>query len=518
MAQVFMQAGYADLQGWPGQLLDGAGPTTVTTQTATEFSFRHDPGHSFEDFTITVQGSGFGYDAGEPVSGTMSRITIRDPMGDVVLIIDNLAAGTLASDLNLFYANVFGWNDPDGNPQGAQVKNAWSQILRGNDVITGTSGNDWRGFPGVNAGNDRFDMGAGDDVVLGGLGNDTINGGDGFDTYSFEETHWNEGIPMQRGLSVNMTTGVVQDAYGFTDQINSIEQVIGSSYADLFLGSAGEDHFSGGRGRDTLNGGDGRDWAKYDEDQWRGAGRGIVADLEVSVAGGSIQGKIRDGFGNTDVVIDIECVRGTRYNDVFVGSSELNNFIGGNGKDRYDGQGGDDFIFFGIDFAGAPQTGVTVDLSRANNQVVNDGFGNAETAINIEGVFGGGLNDRIKGAGGFNHLAGGDGTDTLTGGGGNDNFEWWDRAHMDDADLITDFRQIGANADHLVFDMTAMGASTVLTLVNGSAATAAVSTFVFDATTATLYWDEDGTGAGAALAVAVLTGVTSLALGDFDLN
>ena len=61
------------------------------------------------------------------------------------------------------------------------------------------------------------------------------------------------------------------------------------------------------------------------------------------------------------------------------------------------------------------------------------------------------------------------------------------------------------------------GFSTTLTLVNGTAATQALSTFIFNAASHVLSWDEDGTGAIAAVDIATLTGVTALTAANFDL-
>ena len=511
MATITLTSGYAELDNWPGNLLDAQNGATVTTKTATTFTFVYGSGHEFPGFSVTISGTGFAYDGNEPIAGTMTSVTFKDENGTTILTISGLAAGTPASDLNLFYANIFGWEFPDGGTSGTQSKNAWSQLLSGNDTINGTSGDDNRGSPGVDAGNDVFNMGNGDDWVAGGMGNDTIKGGNDYDTLSFEETHWNEGIPMVRGIDVDMTTGVVLDPYGYKDKITGIEKVIGSSYADVFLGDGNDNTFMGARGMDTINGGGGGfDWAEYQDDQWWGGTRGIVADLAA--------GTIKDGFGNVDTVSNIEGVSGTRYNDVFVGNGSDNYFTGAEGKDSYDGKGGNDFVFFFRNFSDTNQGGINVDLTKASNQIIDDGFGNTETATSIEGIIGSDFADKIKGTSGFNYFGGNDGKDTMTGGGGNDEFEFWDLNEMNDQDVITDFTSgSGGNQDVLRFNMSNMGASTTLTLVNGTAATQAVSTFIFDTATDKLYWDADGTGGGARLTVAVLQGVNSLSAANFDL-
>jgi serralysin len=511
MATVTYRAGFAELDGSAENLLDGSDGATINTKNATTVKFTYPPGHEFAGYSVTIKGSGFGYDGTEPVAGTMTGITFKDDSGTTILSISGLAAGTPASDLNLFYANVFGWDFPDGGSSGSQSRDAWSQILMGDDVVNGTSGDDYPGFPGVNAGNDMFNMGDGGNWVFGSMGNDTINGGNGWDSLTFWEKTLEPGIPMVRGINANLKTGVVLDPYGFTDTVTGVEHIVGSSYADVMKGDGFNNDFEGLRGKDTMNGGGGdQDWVSYQNEAWHGGSHGLVANLTA--------GTIRDGFGNVDTVKNIENVTGTRYDDSFVGDAGRNTFIGGNGKDSFDGKGGDDWIHFSLNFSNAPQHGINVNLSKASNQIIDDGFGNTETATSISGINGGSFNDKIKGDAGANVLSGLDGRDTLTGGGGNDHFEWSDPNHMDDRDVITDFKSAaGANQDVLVFYMSEFGASTTLTLVNGTAATQAKSTFIFDAATDKLYWDEDGTGAGARIAVAVLQGVNSLSAANFDL-
>lgn len=99
-------------------------------------------------------------------------------------------------------------------------------------MITGTGGNDRQGFLGIDAGSDRYDMGAGDDFVYGGTGNDTMNGGADYDTLSYERAIWSEGQAAIKGISVNMNTGIVLDTCGGRDVISNFEQVEGSRFND----------------------------------------------------------------------------------------------------------------------------------------------------------------------------------------------------------------------------------------------------------------------------------------------
>ncbi len=518
MATVTLTSFFANLNGWQGNLLDAGGGDASVLRTATSFRITLGASSQFAGYVITVAGTGFSYVNNVATRGTMSGLVIADASGNTVLTVAGLAAGTMASDLSLFQANVFGWDTPNWH-QGSQQLNAWSMLLSGNDTFNGTTGNDGRSLPGLNAGNDTFNMLDSDDWVNGGAGNDTINGGNGWDTLSFELTTYNEGASAIQGVSINLATGTVIDAWGYTDQISGFENFRGSVFNDVFVGSANEDHFSGMRGKDTIDGGSGgKDWARYDNDAWFGGLLGIVVDLQVSVVGGKITGSIVDGFGNVDTTLNIESVAGTANGDIFIGSSAQNNFAGGEGKDSYNGGAGADHVFFHWRFTNQAQAGVVVDLTRAGGQIRNDGYGNIENAISIENIVGSEQADRIKGSAGQNWLTGHDGKDTLTGAGGADFFQFDRLNEFGDGDRITDFHEgAGVDQDVLQIFVSNWGASNTLHLVNGTAATGAFSTFIYNAANDTLFWDADGTGAQAKIAVCALTNVASLSAANFDL-
>ncbi|MDZ4096296.1 MAG: calcium-binding protein [Paracoccaceae bacterium] len=518
MTRVTMTSLYSSLNNWTGRLFEATPSTVVTTRSATSFAFSYPGAHDFPGFTITVTGTGFSYRGDDPTAGRITRIVVSNASSQTVLTLDQFTNNGLANDLAQFAANVFGARDTNGDGPGANGEIAWSHMLSGNDVINGTNGND-RTLQGFDIGNDVYNMGAGDDEIAGGMGNDTIRGGDGFDTITFSQTTYNLGGPGFRGISVNMRTGKLIDVWGGVDTFSGIEKVTGSRFNDTFNGSAARDSFEGLRGADVFNGGAEKDRVEYQNDFWQGGRRGIVVDLETSVVNGHIRGTIRDGFGQIDRTIDIERVVGTRFDDTFVGSSDDNKFWGGEGKDSYDGDGGWDAISFGRWFTDQARTGVTVDLSRATNQILNDGFGNRETAISIEEIEGSDLRDRIKGSAGSEFLEGGDGRDTLTGGGGTDEFYWDTQSDIGDGDIITDFAANGVSTrDRLAFNTDEFdGMTTTLRLVNGTAATVAAGQFIFNAANDTLYWDKDGTGPASAVAVVRLTNVDALSAANFEL-
>lgn len=533
MATISLTPLYSNLNSWPGTLLEAPDGATIVTRSATSFVYRLPAtAGEFSNFRVQVTGTGFAYDAGVPIGGRMTQVRILNALGQTVLTFDNLGNNVLANDFSQFYTSVFGTRGNDGEGVNPNLMAAWSHLMAGNDTITGTNGNDYRSLVGFDAGNDVYNMRGGDDYVEGGLGNDTINGGDGYDILSYAETNYGLGPVMVRGVTVNAQTRVVLDPWGGRDVVSSIEEFRGSRLNDTFIGNNTErDRFMGGRGRDTMDGGansftatgeldpDRRDEVRYDRDANLGGRRGIVVDLETSFANGSIRGTIRDGFGNIDTVIDIERVIGTRFNDVFVGSRTNNVFAGGEGVDRYNGEAGFDTVNFGRYFGNAgPAVGIQVDLTRATGQIVNDGFGNTETATGIEAIWGTDRADSVRGGAANNEFYMALGRDTMSGGGGSDTFVWESRAEFGQGDVVTDFTATGTAADRLAFWTPGItGMDTTPRLVNGTAATSAQATFIFNAANDTLYWDPDGTGAAAALAVVRLTNVASLSAANFDL-
>jgi serralysin len=504
-------SGFNNLNNWPGNLLENQGDSVLFGKTATSVSILHGADHPFAGFKVIFSGTGFVYDGNDVIAGTLTSVTIKNALGQNILQITGLNATTVASDITSIIPLIMGFTNPDDPNPSTEAKAAWSQLMMGDDTITGTSGDD-RSLIGVDGGNDTYNMGLGNDFISGGIGNDIYNGGDGFDTLSFSETNYNEGMTAIRGINVNMVTGTLIDAWGGTDTLNSIEEILGSRFRDTFLGGDANETFSGGRGADVIDGGNGRDWASYRDDVWSGGTRGINANLTTGI--------IVDGFGTRDSVINIERVEGTRYNDRFVGDAGRNMFAGGEGLDYYNGasnvndvfQG--DVINFGRSFAGGPLTGINVDLSLATNQIINDGFNNVETAVGIEGIFGTYLNDTIRGNNAKNIIAGGDGLDTLTGGGSNDVFEFWGQGDAGDGDVVTDFV---VTQDKLGFDTFGYNNMTGLIIENDMTADTASGTFLFNTTSKILYWDENGSGAGGQYAIVTLNNVVSLSTTNFEL-
>ena len=529
MATINLTSVYANLDRWPGDLLRADEDTVVTARTATTFRFTLGSTSEFAGYTVVVGGTGFTYLNGVATSGTMSSVRIVGPGGATVANITGLT-GPIATDFDQFISDVFGSPTGDTGP-GPDGEAAWDVLSSGSDLMNGTAGDDWLFVAGFNTGNDTANGFGGDDQMFGSIGNDIYNGGAGYDTLSFYETSYGLGGAATRGIIVNVRARTVIDSWGGTDRFTSVEGFEGSRFNDVFNGSAAtDDAFSGLRGNDTFRGGqvsvnstgqftsDDDDFLSYNSDYWNGGSLGIRVNLETSFVNGSIRGSIRDGFGNIDTVIDIEQVEGTRFGDSFIGSRAGNVFWGGEGQDTYNGRGGFDILEFDRWFGDNDPVGVVVDLSLATGQIINDGFGNTETALSIEEVDGTDGTDVLRSGAGGTLLEGRDGADILTGRGGRDTFIWNDMSETGDGDRVTDFVATGPSADWLAFEIEGfVGMTDTLRLVNGTNATTNQGTFLFNAATDTLVWDSNGTGAGGRTVVAILTNVASLSAANFQL-
>jgi serralysin len=422
MATVTLAPAIGDYQYWADFFEPSA--FNVTSKSASTYNYTRADGTR-----ISITGSGFSYDPTAPkefLGGTISSITVRNAANIVVLTITGLAYDAVD-----FYHRVNGFPGESGNGF-----DAISQLLLGNDVVNGTEHGDDISA-GSQRGNDTINAKGGDDFVKGDQGNDTIDGGTGWDQLSYEETIWG-GSGAFKGINLNTATGVVIDSWNNTDHIKNFEEYRGSSFADKITGSADDALFHGLRGADVIDGGAGWDQVCYEVDQRYGGLKGIVANLAT--------GKVIDGYGQTDTVIGIEAVRGTKFNDSFVGSGGDNGFLGLGGKDSFNGGAGFDTLEFqNIDWNGAVH-GVTVNLALAANQVVNDGFNQVETAVSIEGAIGSKFADTLTGNAVGNWFDPRGGKDTMTGGGANDTFRFKNAEHSvvgANADVIQDFDDLG---------------------------------------------------------------------------
>lgn len=141
---------------------------------------------------------------------------------------------------------------------------------------------------------------------------------------------------------------------------------------------------------------------------------GLIAALETYPTDGHAAfDAIMDGY---EVTFDASAAAGNAganlfaQDDTFVGGAGNDHFRGGAGTDSYDGgSGGDDAIAFEFETGG---NGVTIDLAAGTT---TDTYGNNETFVNIEKVWGSQYDDTMYGNAGNNLFQGEGGDDVIDG-------------------------------------------------------------------------------------------------------
>ena len=172
--------------------------------------------------------------------------------------------------------------------------------------------------------------------------------------------------------------------------------------------------------------------------------------------------------------------------------------------------------------------GYKITNTGAGAQLTGSAFGDLIIGGAGKDVLSGGLgNDILKGGLGNDLLIGGLGNDTLTGGNGNDLFVFNTKPNnKSNVDLITDF---ASGKDHLEFSKAAFSAlhavagvgsglkaSEFVSSPTATHGTTANSHLIYNSTSGVLYYDADGSGAGAAVKVAILGTSTHPALTAAD--
>lgn len=157
----------------------------------------------------------------------------------------------------------------------------------------------------------------------------------------------------------NDVEGTSKNDWILGDNQNNL--VIGGDGSDSIETDSGFDTLIGGVGADTLNGGNGRDWADYSE------------------ATGSVNVNLDNGTGlgaeaQDDVLVAIENLRGSAFNDTLTGSDSVNILNPGLyeavGFDNVDGEDGIDILQLVYDEAPDAADGFKITLDAGGNGIV----------------------------------------------------------------------------------------------------------------------------------------------------
>ena len=216
-------------------------------------------------------------------------------------------------------------------------------------------------------------------------------------------------------------------------------------------------------------------------------------------------------------------VNGTTGNDTLSGTSTNDTINGLGGNDTILGSTGSDVIdggagFDSIEYKNAAN-GLIVDFAAGT---ISGGAAGSMTFTGIERIVAGNFNDQMTGSsasqtltgqGGNDTIAGAGGADTLWGGSGADSFVFREMGTAN-ADRVSDFV---SGADKVQLDdsaFTAIGALGNFAAGDGRFWAAAGATsghdandrVVYNTSTGSLYYDADGSGAGAAQLIGTFTG------------
>lgn len=342
----------------------------------------------------------------------------------------------------------------------------------GNDSLSSAEGNDTlRG----NNGNDILYGGAGNDGIFGGVGNDLIDGGEGADaliggagndTYVvnssrdrvFETTTTTSGIDAG---GIDTVQSVVSFNLDASSGVRFVERLTltgtaningtGNALANILTGNAGNNVLNGGLGNDTMIGGAGNDTYIVDSTRDR-------------------------VFETTTTTSGIDA-------------------------------GGIDMVQSAVSFNLDASTGVRCveQLALTGTESIN-GTGNALANI-------------LTGNAGNNVLNGGLGNDTMIGGAGNDTFVFNTALGAGSVDRITDFSVLDdtIRLDDAKFVGLATGnlAESAFAANLTGRATDGLDRIIYETDTGRLYFDADGSGAGARVHFATLSASLALTNADF---
>jgi Ca2+-binding RTX toxin-like protein len=336
------------------------------------------------------------------------------------------------------------------------------------------------------------------------------------------------------GLAINGAAPVIRIG-GWDNDVLS-----GGKGNDRLSGEAGDDSLDGGLGNDTLDGGAGADslqggagndlyMADADDVITEAEGQGydqvrsaVSHTLSANVEALTLTGSADvNGTGNAQANV----LTGNTGNNLLDGGLGRDKMLGGAGNDTYVVESARDRVFettttkSGIDSGGTD----TVLSAVSFNLDANAGVRFVEQltltgTANVNGT-GNALANVLTGNSGNNVLNGGLGSDTLHGGAGNDAFVFATALGAGNVDAVTDFTATddSIHLDDAVFAGLARGTLAVSSFVTNltGAAEDALDRVIYETDTGRLYFDADGSGAGAQVHFATLSAGLALTSAHF---
>ncbi len=163
------------------------------------------------------------------------------------------------------------------------------------------------------SGNDTLLGGGGDDTLIGGGGADSLDGGSGIDSVSYASAN--------SGAIIDLTDSINNAGSAAGDELLNIENIIGSSFADDITGDNLDNLIEGLAGADTIDGGSGNDTVSYAQSL-------SAVNIDIGSTGAQSGG---DAQG--DILLNIESIIGSRFDDVIKTSASGNDIDAGYGDD-----------------------------------------------------------------------------------------------------------------------------------------------------------------------------------------
>jgi Ca2+-binding RTX toxin-like protein len=423
------------------------------------------------------------------------------------------------------------------------VATGWGDYLTGIENVVGSAYADTlTGDANAN----KITGGAGNDVIDGGAGADSLIGGLGDDTYTVDNTgdtvteNTNEGIDLVKSkvtytLPANVENLTLTGTAAINGTGNGLANTLtGNGAVNILTGGAGNDAINGGAGADSLIGGLGDDTYTVDntgdtvtENASEGTDKvnsSVTYTLPLNVENLTLTGTatidgIGNGLANTltgNAAVNI--LTGGAGNDAINGGAGADSMIGGLGNDTYTVDNiGDTVTENASEGTDLVKSKVTYMLPANVENLTLTGT----AAINGTGtdlantLTGNTASNQLNGSAGNDVLDGGAGTDTLTGGAGKDKFNFTTTGNID---TITDFVVIDdtIQLENAVYTaLTITGTLAADQFIIGAAAVDANDYVIYDSTTGALLYDADGSGATAAVQIAIVT--TGLSMTNADI-
>ncbi|NGN45005.1 hypothetical protein G6N74_28520 [Mesorhizobium sp. CGMCC 1.15528] len=403
-------------------------------------------------------------------------------------------------------------------------------------------------FSGIGNGLDNTLVGnSGNNTLNGGTGKDYMDGRVGNDTYVVDAVgdrtieDPGEGTDTVRSyLSWTIGDNIEQlellGASNLSGGGNELSNILSGNAGDNSLsGGGGNDEINGGSGADTLSGGDGNDTLNGEagiDQAFGGAGNDIFIvssssdETFESVDNGTdtvrsyITWTLADNIERLELIGTALNGTGNTLNNTLVGNSEDNLLNGGLGDDAMSGGTGNDIYI-------VSSTGdQTIELETEGADSVRSYISwslnaNIET-LELQGTddlagAGNSLHNTLVGNAGNNYLSGSGGNDNIRGGAGSDTFAFNTTLGTGNVDRISDY-SVADDSIRLgseIFTGLTAGALSSAAFRMGSTAADASDRIIYDSTTGSLLFDEDGNGAMAAVQFAILSTGLAMTAGEF---